>query len=373
MPQSKILVGTKKGAFVIVGNPVRKKWSLHGPILLGNIVYHFVQDPRDRKKMLIAAKAGHLGPTIYRSVNAGRTFHEVSKPPAFTAPKKGMMKLTVDHVFWLTPGLESQPGVWYAGTSPQGLFRSDDDGDTWQSVDGFNKNPMRDKWCGDPAQGPPDGARLHSINIDPRNSEHMYVGCSSGGVFETTDGGLHWTPLNKGCVADFLPDKDAEYGHDPHCVRIHPLFPDRIYQQNHCGIYRMDRLKTDWKRIGKNMPRRIGDIGFPMVLHPRDPNICWVFPMDGTEVWPRTSPGGKPAVFMTRDGGKKWTRQANGLPLKDAWFTVYRQAMTADDRRFVGVYFGTTSGEIYASRDEANTWRCIARHLPRIHSLEMAV
>ena len=200
----------------------------------------------------------------------------------------------------------------------------------------------------------------------------MYIGLSAGGCFETTDQGASWTPLNKGCAAEFLPDASAEYGHDPHCVRMHPLNPDRLYQQNHCGIYRLDRAEGRWVRIGDNMPKKIGDIGFPLVIHPRDPDACWVFPMDGTAVWPRTSPGGKPAVYGTRNAGRTWQRLDQGLPRQQGWFTVKRQAMTADSGKPLGLYFGTTGGEIWASRNEGQGWKCLARSLPHIYSLEVA-
>ena len=195
---------------------------------------------------------------------------------------------------------------------------------------------------------------------------------SSGGVFESLDRGASWRPLNRGCAADFLPDPDPEYGHDPHCVRLHPLMPDRLYQQNHCGIYRLDRPSDTWLRVGKNMPKPVGDVGFPMVLHPRDPEVAWVFPMDGTEVWPRVSPGGKPAVYETRNAGKTWRRLDAGLPKSQGWFTVFRQAMSADAHDPVGLYFGTTSGEIWASRDEGRRFTCIARHLPHVYAVEAA-
>ncbi|MBI5090499.1 MAG: glycosyl hydrolase, partial [Actinobacteria bacterium] len=152
--------------------------------------------------------------------------------------------------------------------------------------------------------------------------------------------------------------------------RMHPLMPDRLYQQNHCGIYRLDRPGERWERIGDNMPREVGDIGFPVELHPRDPDTAWVFPMDGTDVWPRTSPDGRPAVYVTRDAGASWTRLDSGLPRR-GWFTVKRQAMTTDDRDPVGVYFGTTSGEIWGSSDEGATWSRIAEHLPEIYSVEV--
>jgi hypothetical protein len=320
----------------------------------------------------MAARPGHLGPTVYHSPDGGLTWQESSQPPAFPAAPAGQEGESVDHVAALQPGHESQPGVWYAGTSPSALFRSFDNGATWESVAGFNEHPNRLAWIGGPQETPPDGKRLHSIQIDPRDPRHMYVALSAGGVFESTDAGASWTPLNRGCKIDFNPEPDPEYGHDPHCLRLHPLAPDRLYQQNHCGIYRMERSDAHWVRIGDNMPRDIGDIGFPVVLHPRDPDTAWVFPMDATEVWPRTSPGGRPAVFVTRDAGATWQRLDNGLPPSQAWFTVYRQAMTVDSLSPAGLYFGTTSGEVWASPDEGASWRCIASHLPKILSVEAA-
>lgn len=363
-----LLVGTRKGGFILKSDPSRRSWKISEPVFFGQIVYHMVLDPRDRRTLLVAAKTGHLGPTVFRSTNAGRTWAEAEKPPAFPKTEDGKGK-AVDHVFWLTPGHASEPGVWFAGTSPQGLFKSSDGGKTWSSVVGFNEHPMRDAWCGGGQDGTPDGPKMHSVIVDPRDARHMYIGMSSGGVFESSDAGATWMPMNRGCAADFIPVKDPEFGHDPHCVRIHPAMPDRLYQQNHCGIYRIDRPSNEWIRIGNNMPRKVGDIGFPMVLHPRDPNCVWVFPMDGTSVWPRTSPDGKPAAYITRNAGKTWKRQDQGLPPR-AWFTVKRQAMTADQGTPVGVYFGTTSGEVWASRNEGEKWTCLASHLPHIYSVE---
>jgi photosystem II stability/assembly factor-like uncharacterized protein len=153
-------------------------------------------------------------------------------------------------------------------------------------------------------------------------------------------------------------------------VRISPAKPDRLYQQNHCGMYRLDRPGEVWERIGKNMPKEIGDIGFPIQPHPRDPDTAWVFPMDGTQVWPRTSPGGKPAVYVTRNAGKTWKRQDKGFPKGQAWFTVKRQCFAADGEKNVGLYLGTTNGEIWMSRNEGETWETMASHLPPITSLE---
>ena len=367
-----LLIGTRKGAFFLRADSSRRTWKLSDPMSLGHIVHHLVRDPRDGKTILMAARTGHLGPTVFRSTDFGKSWKEASRPPAFPKAGEGEQGRVVDHVFWLTPGHASEPGVWYAGTSPQGLFRSEDNGMTWDGVAGFNAHPMNGQWTGGPQDGTPDGPKLHSILIDPRDAAHMYIGMSSGGVFETTDTGKDWRPLNKGCLALFRPEPDPEYGHDPHCVRLHPLQPDRLYQQNHCGIYRMDRPEGRWVRVGEKMPKKVGDIGFPMVLHPRNPDTAWVFPMDGATVWPRVSPDGKPAAYVTRNAGKSWTRQDKGLPKSQAWWTVKRQAMTADAHEPLGVYFGTTSGEIWGSRDEGRRWTCLARHLPEVYSLEVA-
>ena len=364
-----LLVATRKGLWFSQGGANRTTWQLKGPHFLGHIIHHAVLDHRDGKTLLVAARTGHLGHTIFRSSNRGKSWEEAKQPPAFRKVEGGR---TVDHVFWLTPGHESEPSVWYAGTSPQGLFRSEDGGVSWSEVAGFNDHPMRKMWCGGDQDSTPDGAKLHSIIIDPRDAQHMYIGMSGGGVFESLDGGADWQPLNRGVKADFLPDPDPEFGHDPHCVRMHALMPDRLYQQNHCGIYRLDRPSTQWLDIGQNMPKKVGSIGFPMVLHPHDPNTVWVFPMDGTSVWPRTSPDGKPAVFCSRNAGKTWQRQAHGLPTAQAWWTVKRQAMNADQEKTVGLYFGTTSGELWASKNEGANWRCIARHLPHIYAVEVA-
>ena len=368
-----LFVATRKGAWLVHGDRERCAWRLDGPHFLGHELHHVVLDPRDGRTLLAAAKTGHLGPTVFRSLDLGKSWEEAKSPPAFRKAKEGETGRTVDHVFWLTPGHASQPGVWYAGSSPEGLFQTADGGVTWESVAGFNDHPKNATWTQGPG-GTPDGPKLHSILVDPRDAEHLYLSISGamGGTFESTDGGRDWRPLNGGVLCNFLPDPYPEIGQDPHCVQLHPLAPDVLYQQNHCGIYRVQRPGERWERIGDNMPKEVGDIGFPITLHPRDPNTAWVFPMDGSQVWPRTSPGGKPAVYMTRDAGKSWSRQDAGFPREQAWFTVFRQAMTADARDPLGLYFGTTGGELWASTNEGARWECIARYLPRIHAVEAA-
>jgi hypothetical protein len=367
-----LLVSTRKGAFILRSDRARQAWKLSPPIFLGHIVHHMVLDPRDGRTLLLAARTGHLGPTVFRSSDLGRTWKEAARPPAFAKASDGQPGRVVDHTFWLTPGHPDEPGAWYAGTSPQGLFRSGDGGESWDPVSGLNDDPRYRTWMGGAQDGTPDGPKLHSVLVDPRDPAHLYMGMSSGGVHESLDGGRGWTPLVDGLeVVEGLDPANMTF-HDPHCVRLCPALPDRLYQQNHCGIYRLDRPATRWVRIGRAMPEAVGDIGFPLVLHPREPDVLWVFPMDGSGVWPRTSPGGKPAAYVSRDGGARWKRLDGGFPRRDAWWTVKRQAMSGDAHDPVGLYLGTTSGEVWASRNGGARWRCVARHLPEIYAVEAA-
>lgn len=381
-----IWVGTRKGAFALRSGADRSTFTIHGPQLLGCEVYHVVQDPRDPSHLMMATKTGHLGPTVYHSADRGETWVQSTHPPQL--PKEGEGAQSVNRVFWVEPGHASEPGVWWAGADLRGpqdpgglggfpchvaLFRSADGGATWAEAPGLRAHlsALENK---DMVLGfSPGGAMLHSICVDPRDARRLIVSISGGGTLESRDGGETWSPLNKGVAMSFMPEGDYDYGHDPHCLTQHPANPDRLYQQNHCGIYRLDRPGDRWVRIGDNMPKDIGDIGFPIVPHPRDQDTVWVFPMDGGTVWPRTSPHGKPAVYRTRDAGLTWERQDAGLPHQDAYWTVLRQSMTADGGDPVGLYLGTTSGEVWASSSEGASWRPIAQHLPAIMSVTVAI
>ena len=366
-----LLVATRKGAFILKSDAPRRAWKTTGPFFLGQIVHHMVCDPRDRRTVLAAVSTGHLGPTMMRSTDRGRTWKEVAQPPAFAKAREGETGRSVNHTFWLTPGHASEPGVWFAGTAPQGLFRSTDGGDTWAPYSSINDDADYRRWMGSEKDGTPDLPKLHSIIVDPRDRNHMLFGMSGGGVHESFDGGRNWEVVIDGMevVEGFNFDPKAPMFHDPHCLRFCPSNPDRIYQQNHCGIYRRDG-RSPWVRIGRSMPTAIGDVGFPLVVHPRNDDVAWVFPMDATRVWPRVSPGGKPAAYVTKNGGKTWQRQDKGLPRAQGWFTVKRQAMCGDAADPVGLYFGTTGGEVWASRNEGAEWKCIVRHLPEIYAIE---
>jgi photosystem II stability/assembly factor-like uncharacterized protein len=371
MPEAiQLLIGTRKGAWIYRSDAGRRRWRAEGPLFLGHIVNHFVADPRDGRTMVMAAATGHLGPTILRSTDAGKTWTEAKRPPAF--PKAdGPNARAVHHSFWVQPGHASEPDVWWIGTSPPGLFRSADAGDTWESVAGFNEHARYWDWC-PPGEGTPDGPLLNQILIDPRDAAHMYIATSTGGVFESRDQAGSWAPLNRNVRCDFLPDKYPEFGQDSHYIALAPADPDRLWQQNHCGIYKLDRPDETWSRIGEAMPQEIGDIGFTVVPHPKDRDSAYVFPMDATEAWPRVSPGGRPAVYRTRDGGGSWERKDAGFPAEQGWFTVKRQAFCGDRCEPFGLYLGTTGGELWMSDDEGESFRPIAAHLPEIYSVVAA-
>lgn len=379
------IVATRKGAWAL--RRTATGWTADEPWFFGCQIHHVIQDPRGAGTMLASVKTGHLGPTIHRSTDGGRTWAECAKPPRFKTPeeyagsplpaddprRKGR---TVDHVFCLAPAHASQPGRWYAGTSGIGLFRSDDDGVTWSAVDGFLDHADLAKWSYGLSEMTPDGAKCHSVQVHPDEPRTLLLGLSGGGVFVSRDEGATWGPVNLGVAMDFAPPKDDgteyEYGHDPHDVVIHPAAPDRWYQQNHCGLYRLDRQagapSQRWQRIGERMPKDVGDIGFPVTCHPRDPDMIWTVPMDGGTVWPRTSVGGRPAVFRSKDGGATFERQDAGLPAR-AWWTVYRQAMAHDGRDPLSLAFGTTCGKVWHSADLGARWTCIADDLPKIHGV----
>lgn len=383
------IVGTRKGAWALrADSPGRPD----DPWFFGAQVYHIVQDPRGAGTLLAAVRTGHLGPTVYRSTDGGRQWKESEKPPKFRTKEEYENSalqsddarrngLTLDHVFFLAPGHTSQPGVWFAGVSPIGLFKTMDDGVTWEAVSGFNDNPMLAKWCYNFAPGTPDGQKCHSVQVDPRNANRLLLGLSGGGLFLSDDQGESWNAVNSGVAMDFAPPKEDgseyEYGHDPHDAVIHPANPRRWYHQNHCGIYRLDWQdgadagRQRWTRIGNNMPNEVGDIGFPMTCHPTDDQTVWVVPMDGGTVWPRTSVNGKPAVFRTRDGGGSWQRLDRGLPAR-AWHTVLRQSMAQNGASSPELAFGTTSGEVWASSDEGDSWRSLLTGLPKIMSVTAA-
>jgi hypothetical protein len=370
-PSLSLYIATRKGIWIARSGADRRAWTLSEPSFLGQQVHHVVLDPRDGRTLLAASRQWHLGPMVFRSTDGGASWAPAEVPPAF--PKGDARGRAVDHVFFLTPGHATEPEVWYCGASPQSLFRSEDGGRSWAPVAGFNDHPDHRSWVGDDKDQTPDGGKLHSVLVDPQDPAHLYLSMSGGGTFESPDRGASWSPLNSGVAMVFAPPRDDggewPYGHDPHCVVQAPARPSRLWRQDHCGIYRLDRPEHRWSRVGDHMPKEVGDIGFGIVGHPRDADTAWVFPMDGTGDWSRTSPGGKPAVYRTRDAGASWERCDRGFPREQAWWTVKRQAFCGDAFDPAGLYLGNTGGEVWASDDEGDSFHCLFRHLPHVFSV----
>jgi photosystem II stability/assembly factor-like uncharacterized protein len=350
-----LLVGTRKGAFMLDGGTDRRDWSMSGPLCEGWPILDVTYEP---SQGLLYAGGGSpwYGPAVWRSPDLGATWTHSS-----TGLTYGDGEPAVTRVWNVTPGGD---GLLYAGVEPAGLFRSTDGGETWEHVRGLRDHPTRTQW--QPGAG---GLICHTIVPDPTDPDHLWVGISAVGVFETRDGGRTWETRNRGVRADFIPGPPPEFGQCVHKVAMAAGHPQTLYQQNHCGVYRTDDGGTTWTEITGDLP---SDFGFPIAAHPRDPATAWVIPMNGADKG-RFMPGATGAVWRTRDGGASWSRLTAGLPRRDAYLTILREALGVDDLDPAGVYFGTESGELYGSTDEGETWSVIAEHLPAIASVDVAV
>ena len=348
-----ILLGTSKGAFFMEGSADRTTWELRGPFCDTLPINHVIADPSGT----IYCGGGNrwTGPYVWRTDDLGRSWTQSSAG--------------------LTYGGESVKAVWslarsgrslYAGVEPAGLFRSDDDGQTWEHVAALRDHPSRPEW--QPGGG---GLILHSILVHPDDHRRLWVAISAAGVFYTEDEGQSWEPRNRGTRADFNPEDDRypEYGQCVHALAMAPGRPDRLYQQNHCGMYRSDDAGKSWHSIESGLPT---SFGFPAVVHPRDGDTLYLVPLNGDSIG-RYVPDAKAAVWRTRDGGRSWTDFRKGLPQENTFFAVLRQAMSTDDLDPAGIYFGTNSGTLYASLDEGENWTGIAHHLPLIQSVKTII
>ncbi|TSD90342.1 exo-alpha-sialidase [Mycobacterium sp. KBS0706] len=351
-----VLVGTKKGAFIAESDPARRSWRLRGPFCETWPINHVVADP---ESATIYGAGGNewFGPAVWKSTDLGETWTHSSDGLAYAEgqePIKAVWSLGV------------RDGRVYAGVQPAGLFHSDDQGQSWGHVEGLQRHPTRPEWS-------PGGAGLilHSLVLHPDDPGKIWVGISAAGVFHTADGGETWETRNRGTRADFMPEDQRypEFGQCVHCLVMAPGRTERLYQQNHCGMYRSDDGGRRWDSIEAGLP---SSFGFPAAAHPRDADTLFLLPLNG-DIKGRFVPDGKAAVWRTRDGGASWQDLRRGLPQENAYFGVLRQAMATDRLDPAGVYFGSSGGALFASADEGESWDCIAQHLPSILSVETLV
>jgi photosystem II stability/assembly factor-like uncharacterized protein len=351
-----VLLGTRKGAFILESEADRRSWHLRGPYCATWPMNHVIADPATGT---IYAGGGNewFGPAVWKSTDLGESWRHSSDGLAYAAGEQ-----PIKAVWSLAPGRDRL----YAGVEPAGLFASDDGGQSWTHVAGLREHPSRPDW--QPGGG---GLILHSLVLHPQDSKQIWVGISAAGVFHTADGGETWHARNRGTRADYLPEGQnyPDHGQCVHSLAMAPGMPDRLYQQNHCGMYRSDDGGRQWHSIEAGLP---SSFGFPAVVHPRDPDRLYLMPLNGDTAG-RFMPDGKAAVWRTADAGRRWDALRQGLPQENAFFGVLRQAMATDRLEPAGVYAGTSSGTLYASADEGDSWTSIAQHLPVITSVETLV
>ncbi len=352
-----LLVGTRKGLFVLDGDSSRDEGEVRGPLCDGWPIHDAIIDPVSGA-IFAGGGSNWYGPAVWRSDDLGKTWTHSSE--GITYGDDGEKVATI----W---SLATGAGdALYAGVEPAGLFRSGDGGATWQHVEGLTNHPSRPEW--QPGNG---GLILHSIVPSPTDADRVWVGISSVGAFETADGGSTWHTRNAGVRAGFMPEGQQypEFGQCVHKLVMAADGGEHLYQQNHCGVYRSSDGGKQWEEITPGLPT---EFGFPMGAHPRDPKTVWTIPLTEPQDG-RMMPEGHAAVWRTHDGGDSWVRSDEGLPRENAFVAVLREAMAVDRLDPVGVYFGTSTGQLYGSRDEGRSWRLIADNLPAIWSVEAAV
>jgi photosystem II stability/assembly factor-like uncharacterized protein len=392
----RVLVGTKKGAFILSADGKRDKWSVAGPHFAGWEIYHLKGSPADPDRIYASQTSGWFGQIIQRSSDGGATWEQPgtesapleegnSAPdaPAFpkgesnkfvydTSPERGKPLTThqwydgTQHpwefarVWHLEPSL-SDPDLCYAGVEDAALFRTTDGGKSWHELAGLRGHGTGPRW--QPGAG---GMCLHTILLDPADPERIFVAISAAGAFRSEDGGQNWRPINKGLKSNFMPDPTAEVGHCVHHITMHPAQPDTLFMQKHWDVMRSDDAGATWHEVSGDLP---SDFGFPIDVHAHEPETIYVVPIKSdSEHYP---PEGKLRVFRSRTGGHEWEALSKGLPQQDCYVNVLRDAMAVDALDPCGIYFGTTGGQVYASADGGDRWTPIVRDLPSVLSVEV--
>jgi photosystem II stability/assembly factor-like uncharacterized protein len=387
----RVLVGTRKGAFVLTSDGKREKWDVAGPHFAGWEMYHLKGSPADPNRIYASQTSGWFGQIIQRSDDGGKTWFQPGLAPGEPTttpdgmPKGESNKFAYDisaetgkpltthmwydgtqhpwefkRVWHLEPSL-TDPNHVYAGVEDAALFESRDGGQNWQELSALRGHPTGAQWA--PGAG---GMCLHSILLDPQNPQRIFIAISAAGSFRTDDGGKSWKPINRGLHSQYIPDPHAEVGHCVHHIAMHPKRPNVLFMQKHWDIMRSDDAGDSWREVSGNLPT---DFGFPIDIHAHEPDTIYVVPIKSdSEHFPLD---GKLRVYRSRTGGNEWEELTNGLPQKDCYVNVLRDAMAVDSLDSCGIYFGTTGGQVYASRDSGDSWQAIVRDLPAVLSVEV--
>jgi photosystem II stability/assembly factor-like uncharacterized protein len=388
MSKVRVLVGTKKGAFILTSTGLRKKWTVSGPHFAGWEIYHMKGSPADPDRLYASQTSGWFGQILQRSSDGGKTWETPGgeKMPTPGAPPAGRSnKFVYDdssetgkpltthqwydgtqhpwefkRVWHLEPSL-TDPDTVYSGVEDAALFRSNDGAQNWHELAGLRGHGTGPKW--QPGAG---GMGLHTILLDPTDPKRMYIAISAAGAFRSDDGGETWKPINRGLVSEYIPDKTAEVGHCVHRIALHPSRPKTLYMQKHWDVMRTDDAGENWREVSGNLPT---DFGFVIDVHAHEPETIYVVPIksDGLHF----PPEGQLRVYRSKTGGNEWEPLTKGLPQRDCYVNVLRDAMAVDSLDSCGVYFGTTGGQVYASADAGDSWSPIVRDLPAVLSVEV--
>jgi photosystem II stability/assembly factor-like uncharacterized protein len=363
----RVLVGTRKGAFILTSDEKRQKWDVCGPHFAGWEIYHLKGSALNPDRIYASQSSGWFGQMMQRSDDAGKTWEPVGNDFGYNGdPGTHMWYDGTQHpwefkrVWHLEPSLSDADTV-YAGVEDAALFRSTDGGQSWTELSGL-REVKGHLW--QPGAG---GMCLHTIILDPNNPNRIVIAISAAGAFRTDDGGTTWLPINKGLHSPYeLPDPDADVGHCVHNISMHPSRPDVLFMQKHWDVLRSDNAGDMWHEVSGNLPT---DFGFPIAVHAHEPETIYVVPIKSdSEHYP---PDGKLRVYRSRSGGNEWEALTNGLPQSDCYVNVLRDSMAVDKLDSCGIYFGTTGGQVYGSSDSGDTWTPIVRDLPAVVSVEV--
>jgi photosystem II stability/assembly factor-like uncharacterized protein len=366
MSRVRILVGTRKGAFVLTADGKRDRWDVSGPHFGGWEIYHLKGSPADPNRIYASQSSSWFGQVIQRSSDGGKTWEAVGNKFAYEGAVGNHLwydgtqrPFEFARVWHLEPSL-TDPDTVYAGIQDAALFRTTDGGQTWRELPGLRTHPSAAAW--QPGAG---GMCLHTILIDPSTAGRIFIAISAAGVFRSDDAGETWRPINRGLRSEQIPDPTAEVGHCVHRIAMHRSRPNVLFMQKHWDVMRSDDAGESWKDVGGNLPT---DFGFPIDVHAHEPNTVYVIPIKSDSE--HYLPDGKLRVYRSRAGGHEWEPLTKGLPQSHCYVNVLRDAMAVDTLEPCGVYFGTTGGQVYASADAGDSWTAIVRDLPSVVSVE---